>query len=156
MLKVLLTQKVKGLGNKGEVVQVKSGYGHNYLIPMKMGTIASESDIKKNEKDLETNKREVETHAVALDDIKKRIAKKRLSLQCKATEAGTLYAAVTQEEIRDALYETYGVKILEGSIQAGTIKSVGIHPLSIVFKNKGEFRMKIKISPLASHVSRDK
>ena len=156
MLKVLLIQKVEGLGKKGEIVQVKSGYAQNYLIPMKLGSIASESDIKKNEKELETRKREVDIHTVKLDDSIKRLAKKRMSLHCKATAAGTLYAAVTQAEIRDALYETYGVKVPEESIQSDTIKSVGLHPLRIIFKNKGEFRMKVRIFPLTTNVSRDK
>ena len=156
MLKILLIQKVEGLGKKGEIVQVKSGYAQNYLIPMKLGSIASQSDSKKNEEALETRKRELDVNTLKLDDSIKRLAKKRMSLHCKANEAGTLYAAVTQEQIRDALYETYGVKVPEGSIQSDAIKSVGLHPLRIIFKNKGEFRMKVRIFPLTTNVSRDK
>lgn len=156
MIQVLLKQNVEGLGKKGEIIDVKSGYARNYLIPEQLAFIASESEIEKSKKEAEKKTQRVEAESVKIDAVKKALAKKRISLHRRATDTGTLYAAVTRDEIRGALYKTYGAEVPEGAIQFDTIKSVGLYHFKIMFKNKDEVPMKIKIFPDTSHAPRDK
>lgn len=149
MIKVLLKQHVAGLGHKGDIVEIKSGYARNYLIPHRLAVRAMQPDIKRYQAEQSHKKEEMEAQDMRTEEIKERLSKKRISLYRKGTSPGTLYAAITQREIADAIYETYGVKVLEVSIQCETIKTVGLHPFKIAFKNnKGAVSMKVKVLPL--------
>lgn len=82
-MKIILKEDIRGLGYKDDVVEVKNGYGRNYLIPYGKGVIATESALKvlaENQRQrahkLERIKAEAEAKAEALKDVKLTIGAK--------------------------------------------------------------------------------
>lgn len=102
-MKIILKEDVHGLGYKDDVVEVKDGYGRNFLIPTGKAVIASESALKvlaENQRQrahkLARIKAEAETLAAALADV-------TLTIGAKASASGTIFGSVNNIQIAEAL-----------------------------------------------------
>ncbi|MCM1138402.1 MAG: 50S ribosomal protein L9 [Muribaculum sp.] len=123
-MKIILKEDVAGLGYKDDVVEVKSGYGRNYLIPTGKAVIASESALKvlaENQRQrahkLERIKAEAEAAAAALDGVK-------LTIGAKTSSSGTIFGSVNAIQIAEAL-EKLGHNIDRKAISLDAVKEVG-------------------------------
>lgn len=104
-MKLILKEDVAGLGYKDDVVEVKNGYGRNYLIPTGRGVIATPSALKVLAESLRQRahklaqlKADAEALAEALKDVK-------LSIATKVSETGTIFGSVNAAQIAEALKE---------------------------------------------------
>ncbi len=102
-MKIILKEDIAGLGYKDDVVEVKSGYGRNYLIPTGKAVIASESALKvlaENQRQrahkLARIKAEAEEAAKALEGVK-------LTIGAKTSSTGTIFGSVNALQIAEAL-----------------------------------------------------
>lgn len=102
-MQVILKQDVKNLGEKDDIVNVKPGYGRNYLIPQGHAAMATESarkvlaeNIKQAQFKQEKIKMDADAVAVRLTDV-------RLTIGAKAGETGKIFGAVNTIQVSDAL-----------------------------------------------------
>ena len=123
-MKIILKEDVAGLGYKDDVVEVKSGYGRNYLIPTGKAVIASESALKvlaENQRQrahkLERIKADAEAAAAALEGVK-------LTIGAKTSATGTIFGSVNAIQIAEAL-EKLGHNIDRKLISLDVVKEVG-------------------------------
>ncbi|MBD5373410.1 MAG: 50S ribosomal protein L9 [Bacteroides sp.] len=132
-MKLILIQDVPNLGYKDDVVEVKAGYGRNYLIPQQKAVIATESALKvlaENQRQrahkLAQIKAEAEAAAAALADVK-------LSIVAKTAETGTIYGAVNAATVAEALAKL-GHEVDRKLISLNTtIKEVGNYNATVRF-----------------------
>lgn len=130
-MKLILKEDVSGLGYKDDVVEVKSGYGRNYLIPTGKAVIASESALKvlaENQRQrahkLAKIKADAEAAAAALQDVK-------LTIGVKTSATGTIFGSVNALQIAEAL-EKLGHNIDRKIIELKeNIKEVGEYKATI-------------------------
>jgi len=128
---VILTENVKNLGTIGEVVNVKPGYGRNYLVPQGMAVEASEAKLK----ELEHHKRQLNRKAEKLSqeaaDVKARIEAVECTFVHKASEEGKLFGSVTSMEIAESL-AAQGIELDRRKILLEQpIKELGEHAVDI-------------------------
>jgi len=128
---VILTENVKNLGNIGEVVKVKPGYGRNFLVPQGLAVEASEGKLK----ELEHHKRQLNRKAEKLSkeasDVKARIESVECTFVHKASEEGKLFGSVTTMEIAENL-AAQGIEIDRRKILLEQpIKELGEHEIDI-------------------------
>lgn len=102
-MKLILTQDVRNLGHKDDVVSVKPGYGRNYLIPKGMGKLATESSLKMLAEDIKQRafkqdkiKKDAEALAVKLEGVK-------VTLKAKTGTSGKIFGAVTPLQVANSL-----------------------------------------------------
>ena len=98
-MKVILIKDDKTLGKKGEIVNAKTGYARNFLLPRGIAIEATPENMetwKKNK--LEEEKLEKENRAKA-NEIKKKISEITLTIKAKAGEGGRLFGAITSADI---------------------------------------------------------
>ncbi|MGM0381633.1 MAG: 50S ribosomal protein L9 [bacterium] len=102
-MEVILTEDVKNLGLKGEVVDVADGYARNYLLPQQMvvrATSANRERFERNPEEIEQKKEEMVDEARDLADA---LGTLELKIEKAASEEGSLYGSVSQDDIVDAL-----------------------------------------------------
>jgi large subunit ribosomal protein L9 len=126
VMKLILTQEVSGLGTPGDVVEVKAGYGRNYLVPRGLATIWT----KGSEKQVSVIRKARQAREVAtLEDaqkIKVRLEAKPIRLQVKAGTSGRLFGSVTPAEIASAIVAADGPQVDRRKIELTTpIKTTG-------------------------------
>lgn len=131
-MKIILKEDVNGLGYKDDVVEVKNGYGRNYLIPTGKAVIATESALKvlaENQRQrahkLAKIKADAEAAAAALEGLQVVIA-------AKAAENGALFGSVNAAQIAEAL-EKLGHNVDRKLIEVANAKSLGHHKATIRF-----------------------
>lgn len=129
-MKIILKEDINGLGYKDDVVEVKSGYGRNYLIPTGKAVIASEAALKvlaENQRQrahkLERIKAEAEAAAAALEGVK-------LTIGAKTSSTGTIFGSVNAIQIAEAL-EKLGHNVDRKLISLDAVKEVGNYTATI-------------------------
>ena len=107
MITLVLKQDVKGLGKKGDIVTVKPGYAHNYLIPRGLGVVANRKDIeayKKHKEFMQRTIKERDKLFSQIDEILQDAIKKRgLIIRRTANNKGILYDKVDGQELEREL-----------------------------------------------------
>ena len=131
-MKLILTQEVTGLGAAGDVVEVKDGYGRNYLVPRGLGIRWSRG----GEKTIESIKSARASRAVRdqdhAADVKTKLEAAPVNVQVRAGEGGRLFGSVTVSEIAGAIAATSGEEVDKRTIVVDQpIKSLGAHVVSV-------------------------
>jgi len=132
-MQVILLEKVRGLGDLGDFVEVKPGYGRNFLIPQKKAVFAT----KQNQAMFESRRLELEKNAAqSFAKAQERAVKFNditLTIAAQASDEGKLYGSVGVSEILSALKER-GIEISKREIQLpnGPIYSIGDFAVEIV------------------------
>ena len=132
MAKIILTQEVSGLGSAGDVVEVKSGYARNYLLPQGVA-IAWTRGAEKTVESIKTarNARAARDLGHA-DEIKGKLEAAPVLVKVKAGAEGRLFGSVTVAEIAAALTGAAGEAVDKRIIAVGNpIKSLGAHKVSV-------------------------
>ncbi|HEY5554774.1 MAG TPA: 50S ribosomal protein L9 [Cellulomonas sp.] len=132
MAKLILTHEVTGLGEPGDVVEVKDGYARNFLVPRSLATNWS----KGAEKEITAIRQARKSREIAsLDDAKAArdsLQSKPVVVTAKAGDSGRLFGAVTTAEIAAAVKATGGQSIDRRKIEIGQpIKSVGEYKVQL-------------------------
>ena len=105
-MKLILTQEVTGLGSAGDVVEVKNGYGRNYLVPRGFAI----GWTKGGEKTIESIRKSRDARSVRDTDhaaqVKAKLEGSTFNVKVRAGEGGRLFGAVTAADIATAINET--------------------------------------------------
>ncbi|TWG92650.1 large subunit ribosomal protein L9 [Nocardioides sp. J9] len=147
-MKIILTQEVENLGAAGDVVEVKDGYGRNYLIPRGFairwtrGAQAQADSIK-----AARAARAVRDEAHAAE-IKAKLEGAPVDVKVKAGQGGRLFGAVTPADIAAALGEAAGESIDKRTIVLGNpIKSLGNHAVSVKLHDDVSVAVTLNVIP---------
>ena len=102
-MKIILCQEVTNLGQKDDIVNVKSGYARNYLIPRKMALLFTPSNLKilEHEKEIENTKANKEKRQAS--KLKEKMEKVSLTFPVTAGEDGKIFGTVTEKDIEELL-----------------------------------------------------
>jgi large subunit ribosomal protein L9 len=131
-MKLILTQEVTGLGAPGDVVEVKDGYGRNFLVP-RGEAIRWTRGAQKTIDSIKSARtaRALRTHDQA-ESIKATLEGAPVQLKVRAGEGGRLFGAVTVTDIAAALAEASGQEVDKRTIAVGNpIKALGAHEVTV-------------------------
>ena len=130
-MKVILTQDVKSLGKKGEMVNVADGYARNFLFPRSLAVEANAQAMTelKNREQAAKHKIDVETQAAK--DAAELLEGKTVKISAKAGANGKLFGSVTAKEVVEAVKKQYGVETDKRKITMEDIKSFGTYEAEI-------------------------
>ncbi len=130
-MKVILKEDIVNLGYKDDVVEVKDGYGRNYLIPQKKAVIASESALKVLAENLKQRAHKIAKLKADAEALAATLEGVSLTIGAKTSATGTIFGSVNSIQIADAL-EKLGHNIDRKMIFVkDTIKEVGNYTATI-------------------------
>ncbi len=102
-MKVILTEDVNNLGDMGAIVDVKEGYGRNYLIPRNLAVEASQKNIKHFEHQKKSILAKVKKVKQSAEALAEQISKLTISIDAQAGEEDKLFGSVTSKDIAEAI-----------------------------------------------------
>lgn len=131
-MEVILLQKVANLGNIGDRVKVKSGFGRNFLLPTGKATLATPANVQKFEaqravleKKAADDLASAERRAAALKDF-------RLAISAKAGSEGKLFGSIGTADVAEALTKAgHPIERAEVRMPTGPIRVTGEHTLAL-------------------------
>ena len=143
-MEIILKEDIIGLGYKNDIVNVKNGYGRNYIIPKGKGVIASESakkilaeNLKQQAHKLEKLKAEAEKKAEALNGV-------ALEIAARVSSAGTLYGSVGAADVAEELAKR-GIEIDRKIITMRDAKKIGEYEAVVHFHKEVEITVPVTV-----------
>jgi large subunit ribosomal protein L9 len=131
-VKIILTQEVTGLGEPGDVLEVKDGYGRNYLLPQGFAirwTRGAEKEVVSIRRARAA--RDIRDLGQA-NEVKERLEQLTVRLSARAGGGGRLFGSITATEVADAVKAAGGPALDRRRIELpGPIKSIGSHQVRV-------------------------
>lgn len=135
-MEIILTQDVKALGKKGEIVKVSDGYARNFILPKKLGMEATKQNLYDlNMQKAAEEKRQKELLAEAQSYAKK-LEELTVKVPIKAGEGGKTFGSVSTKEIVEAAKKQFNIELDKKKLQ-----------LSDPIKNAGSYTVQVKLHP---------
>jgi large subunit ribosomal protein L9 len=144
-MKLILTQEVTGLGAPGDIVEVKDGYGRNYLVPRGLAIVWTRG----GEKTIESIKKARDARAVRDADhaaeIKARLEGSTFQVKVRAGEGGRLFGAVTTADIASAIVDAGAEVDKRTIVVVNPIKSLGAHTVKVKLHDDVEAQVNLNV-----------
>jgi large subunit ribosomal protein L9 len=147
-MKVILIDEVLGLGDRGDVVQVRDGYARNFLLPKKLALQANAANMKAAEH--EKKKWEVLSlqEKSAASQVAEQLSGTKLTIQKRVGESGTLFGSVTAADIAEALKAETQIDLDKRKIELEhPIKEVGTHQVSVRLHREVTVQVEVEVLP---------
>ena len=147
-MKVILTEDVPKVGKKGQVVDVKSGYAHNFLFKNNVALEATKANLKRLE---EQQAQEAENRAyekAQAESIGNMLKDKLIVMKGKEGAGSKLFGAVTNKEVAEAIKKEFNVEIDKRKIVLDDkIRVIGTYNAVIKLHPEVKVNMKVQIVP---------
>ena len=132
-MKLILTADVPNLGAPGDIVEVKDGYGRNYLLPRKMAIVATRGA----EKQVASIRRSQQARQIRdlghAKEVAGELGSLAITIKAKAAaDSGRLFGSVTAADVVEAVRAAGGPPLDRRAVEVlGQIKTVGTHPVTV-------------------------
>ncbi|HEY3055917.1 MAG TPA: 50S ribosomal protein L9 [Thermoanaerobaculia bacterium] len=147
-MKVILTEEIRGLGTRGDVVNVKDGYARNYLLPKNLAREATPGNLKSVEQERKKWALLAQQEKVTAEKAATSVQGIKVTVQKRVGENGQLFGSVTANEIADAL-EAKGIDVDKRRIElAHAIKSLGVHDVDVRLHREVTAHIQVEVIPL--------
>jgi large subunit ribosomal protein L9 len=135
-MQVILIQDVNNLGGRNELVNVKSGYARNFLIPQKMAVEASQSNLKMREEKLKVQAKKEAKLLAEINEVIAKLKDGNLKVGAKVGTSGKIFGSVTSVQVSRSIREQKGYEIDRRRISIlDDVKELGTFKASIDFGN---------------------
>ena len=144
-MKLILTQEVSGLGAAGDVVEVKDGYGRNFLIPRGFGirwTRGGQKTVESIQKSRDARAVRDADHA---KQVKATLEGSTFPVKVRAGDGGRLFGAVTAADIAGAITEAGGEVDKRTIVLGNPIKSLGAHTVTVRLHDEVEATVNLNV-----------
>ncbi|WP_100445160.1 50S ribosomal protein L9 [Glycomyces xiaoerkulensis] len=147
-MKIILTHEVPDLGSAGEVVDVKPGYGRNYLLPQGLAIAWT----KGGQKEVDAIQRARAARAIHdLDQarqVAERLKQTDAHIVARVGDAGRLFGSITASDVAKAVEEAGGPKVDRRRVELpGTIKATGTYDVQVKLHPEVTAKFKLQVTP---------
>ena len=147
-MKLILTQEVGGLGSPGDVVEVRDGYGRNYLVPRGLAIAWTRG----GEKQVASIKRARDSREIRdlghAKEVRGQLESLAVRLPARAGGGGRLFGSITASDVAEAVRAAGGPELDRRRIQlGGTIKSLGRHDVTVALHPEVSAKIAVEVVP---------
>ncbi len=130
-MRVILREDVHGLGDVGDIVEVKPGYGRNYLLPQGLAVLADPKNVRRIEHEQRLIAKRLESMKAEATELSSKLEGLSVTVSRKAGEMDKLFGSVTVRDIADAL-GIEGVEVDRKRIRLQEpIKTLGVYKVTV-------------------------
>lgn len=146
-MKVILTEDVKSLGKKGEIVDVSDGYARNFILKKKKGVEANSQNLNDLKLKKANDDKIAQEQYEAAQELGRKIEEGQIHLAIKMGEGGKAFGSVSSKEIAEAVKEQLGLDIDKKKVQLKeTIKTLGVHNVAVKLHPKVTAELKVAVT----------
>ncbi|MDF2594682.1 MAG: ribosomal protein [Clostridia bacterium] len=131
-MKIILTQDVKKVGKKGELLEVKDGYARNALFPKGLAIEANAVNLNQRKLEQRSEDKKKQNELDAAKAIEAKLKDKEIKIPVKTGESGKIFGSVTSKEIAETIKKQFDIDIDKKKIQLKeAIKALGAQKIAI-------------------------
>ncbi len=154
-IELLLVQPVEHLGKQGDVVQVRTGYATNYLLPQGLATLATEHHKRMVEKHRAQLEAIEKARLVGLQTLAASLARQSITIEANANDEGHLYGSVGAVEVANALKRSNFHIAADQVRLKGPLKELGLYTINIHLGSDVEAEVKVWVVPSVEGAAAD-
>lgn len=140
---MVLTQKVADLGEKGEVLNIKDGYGRNYLLPNGLAVLLSDPRAKQLVQEAKEQGEREQSEKAAAEKKSREIEGNELVVRVKIGDKKQLFSAISEELLKQEIMKQWQVEAKE--LQMSPIKELGVFNITVKLGFGVSAGIKIKV-----------
>lgn len=146
-MKVILTEDIKSLGKKGEIVEVSDGYARNFILKKKKGLEANSKNLNDLKLKKANDDKVAKEHYEAAKELGKKIEAGQIKVSIKMGEGGKAFGSVSSKEIAEETKKQMGLEIDKKKVQLkDAIKVTGTHIVPIKLHPKVTAELKVLVA----------
>lgn len=131
-MKVILTQDIKSVGKKGQIIDASDGYARNFLLPKKMAVIADATNLNELKTKQDANKYKHDMTMANAKELSEKMKSFELVFKIKAGENGKIFGSITSKDIATELAKKYFVEVDKKKVCLDdAIKTLGVYNIEI-------------------------
>lgn len=148
-MKVILLQDVDNLGEEGEIVTVKDGYGRNYLIPQRKALLATDGVVRARQEEHRQQARKRAQLKGDAEKVKAEMEKSEVTVQVKVGEENRIFGSVTPQQIAIKLAQQ-GFEVDRRNITLNEdIKVIGVYSATVKLHSDVSAQLRVRVEPEA-------
>jgi large subunit ribosomal protein L9 len=146
-MKVILLQDIENLGEEGEIVTVKPGFGRNYLIPQGQALIATKGAVKARHEEMRQQARKRSQAKDDAEALKRQLDQSEIVVEAKVGEENRIFGTVTSQQVAVKL-ALQGYKIDRRNVElAEDIRMVGVYTAHVKLHTDVVAQLKVRVVP---------
>lgn len=150
-MKIILMEDLENVGEKGAVVEVKDGYGRNYLIPRRLAVVASKGNVARYEEETRQRAHKIEAERRTAEQTAARLEGMEIQIAVRAGEENRIFGTVTTQQVADALAaQGYDVDRRRITLPE-EIRTTGVYPATV--KVHPQYPAEIKVAVVAEEAA---
>lgn len=147
-MKIILTEDVKDLGHKGEVLEVADGYARNFLIPKGLALVSTRGSLKEADRLTKAREQQVRQARLEAEGVAEALVGQRVVLAARSADEGKLFGSIGRRDIAAAIEKFTGVAIDSDHIDLRLpIKEIGLHEIRVQPHPDVEFQLTLDVIP---------
>ena len=147
-MKIILTEDVKDLGHKGDVLEVADGYARNFLVPKGLALVATRGSLKEAERLRKSREEQVRQARAAAEEVAQALVGQHVVLAARSADEGKLFGSIGRRDIAAAVEKYTGVAIDAEHIDLRLpIKEIGLHEIRVQPHPDVEFQLTLDVIP---------
>jgi len=145
-MRVILRSDLKGVGNKGDVIDVTNGYGRNYLLPRGLAFLATDGAASQAEAMRRSRNVKDAADRSAAEDVAKALVSSPVTISARVGADDKLFGSVTAADIAEAVASQTGVDIDRRQLHLEEpIRTIGTHLVSLKLHANVEFPVTVEV-----------
>ncbi len=146
-MKVILTEDVKSLGKKGDIVEVSDGYARNFILKTKKGVEANNKNMNELKLKRANEEKQAKEQYEAAKALGERIDAGKIEMSIKTGEGGKAFGSISSKEIAIAVKEQLDLEIDKKKIQLKeTIKTLGVQEVPVKLHPKVTAKLRVNVT----------
>ncbi|KGD62330.1 MAG: 50S ribosomal protein L9 [Alcanivorax sp.] len=148
-MQVILLQTIKNLGDLGAVVDVRSGYGRNFLIPQGKALPATKGNLAEVEQRRAELEKQAAEQLAAAQERGEKLNEASVTVTSKAGDEGKLFGSVGTRDIADAITASTGVEVEKAEVKLphGALRNTGEYDIDVVLHADVTVTIKLAVVP---------
>lgn len=146
-MKVILLQELENLGDEGEIVSVKDGYGRNYLIPRGLARLATPGAVKAWQEERRQASRKLAQRKEDAERLAAELATLELVLHARVGEENRIFGSITSQQVADALAGK-GIVVDRRKVEMDEdVRHIGVYTASVRIHSEVTAQVKVRVEP---------
>ena len=150
-MKLVLSQDVRSLGKRGDIVSVSRGYARNYLLPNNLAIDATQHNLREAENVRERRLKKAEESMNIAKTLLQSLEDAHVVIAQSSTDEGTLYASVTKSQIVEVIEKFSGTRVEEDIVNIPKpVKEIGLHKINLELSSEINIDIDLEVIPEGS------
>ena len=142
-MQVILLEDVKGVGNKGQIINASDGHAKNFLFPRNLAAPATKSNLASLDAKQKKAEHKINQEIAAANAIAARF--KKLRIVVRVGESGKMFGSVSNKEISDAFQKQLGIAVDRKKIVVEPVKTVGEYTATVKLHPKVSAKVEFEV-----------